>query len=79
MLTEPKDGGMNQSDKTREGGSPTVCVRKKAMERNREEFTFGSMSTALSLLLLYQQSGSIKLGHVRGEDVKMRQNEQGSS
>lgn len=74
MLTEPKDGGMNQSDKTREGGSP-----KKAMERNREEFTFGSMSTALSLLLLYQQSGSIKLGHMRGEDVKMRQTEQGSS
>lgn len=30
MLTEPKDGGMNQSDKTREGGSPTVCVRKKS-------------------------------------------------
>lgn len=55
-----------------------MCQKKKQWKET-EEFTFGSMSTALCLLLLYQQSRSIKSGHMRGEDVKIRETEQGSS
>jgi len=49
------------------------------VEGNRTEFIFGSISTASCLLLLYQQSRSIKAGYMRGKYGKMRETEQGSS
>lgn len=62
------------------GRKPNCLSQKKAMEENKKSLCFyPSMSSAMSLLLLYQQSGSAKLGHRRGEDLKMRESEQGSA